>query len=84
MIEEALNKQINNYLEQLNSKQKKAVLTVVKTFAEEQQPDHNVWKDEAFVAELDKRIEELESGKKKGFTWEEVKQRARQSPGKRK
>lgn len=77
MIEEVLNKQINNYLVQLNTKQKKAVLTVVKTFAEEQELD--VWKDEAFVAEINKRIEELETGKEKGYTWEEVKMRARQS-----
>jgi len=33
----AIDKQINNYLPQLTIKQKKAVLTVVKTFAEEQE-----------------------------------------------
>jgi hypothetical protein len=32
----AIDKEINNYLPQLTIKQKKAVLTVVKTFAEEQ------------------------------------------------
>ncbi len=79
MSEEALDKLINNYLVQLNTKQKQAVLTVVKTFAEEQVDDFNLWKDEGFVTELDKRMEELESGKVKGYTWEEVKQRARKS-----
>lgn len=78
MMEEVLNKQINSYLVQLNTKQKKAVLTVVKTFAEEQAHDSNTWKDEAFVAELDKRVEELERGKAKGFTWEEVKEQAKE------
>lgn len=31
------------------------------------------WKDKDFVAELDRRIEEFETGKVKGSTWEEVK-----------
>lgn len=79
MSEATLDKQINNYLAQLNTKQKKAVLTVAKTFAEEREEDSNPWKDEGFVTKLDKRIEELERGEEKGYTWEEVKQRARQS-----
>lgn len=37
MSTSAIDKQINNYLPQLTIKQKKAVLTVVKTFAEEQE-----------------------------------------------
>jgi putative addiction module component (TIGR02574 family) len=79
MSEGALDKQINNYLVQSNVKQKKAVLTVVKTFAEEHRPNYSPWNEEGLITELDKRMEELESGKEKGYTWEEVKQRARQS-----
>ncbi|MBN8853225.1 MAG: hypothetical protein BGO55_13190 [Sphingobacteriales bacterium 50-39] len=74
-----LDRQISNYLTQLNSRQKKAVLTVVKTFAEEQDQEINPWKDAGFVAEMDRRMAELESGKVKGYTWDEVKQRARNS-----
>ena len=33
----------------------------------------DLWKDKDFVAELDRRIEELESGKVKGITMEEMK-----------
>jgi len=33
----------------------------------------DLWKDKDFVAELDRRIEELESGKIKGVTMEEMK-----------
>jgi putative addiction module component (TIGR02574 family) len=72
-----LDRQISNYLTQLNSRQKKAVLTVVKTFAEEQDQESSPWKDVRFVAEMDRRMAELESGKVKGYTWDEVKQRAR-------
>ena len=32
-----------------------------------------------FMAEIDKRVAELESGKVEGSSWEEVKQRARKS-----
>jgi putative addiction module component (TIGR02574 family) len=81
-----LDRQISNYLTQLNSRQKRAVLTVVKTFAEEQDQEFSPWKDAGFVAEMDRRMAELESGKVKGYTWDEVKQRARNSikPKKRK
>ncbi len=75
----AIDKQINEYLVQLSPKQKKAVLTVVKTFVEEPEEDLSPWKDAGFVAEMDKRIAELESGKTQGYNWEEVKQRARQT-----
>lgn len=74
MSTEALDNQINNYLLQLTPKQKKAVLTVVKTFAEEQE---SFLKDPEFIQEMDKRIEELESGKVTGRSWEEVKLSAR-------
>jgi putative addiction module component (TIGR02574 family) len=81
-----LDRQISNYLAQLNSRQKKAVLTVVKTFAEEQDQEPSPWKDASFIAEMDRRMTELENGKVKGYSWEEVKQRARNStnPKKRK
>lgn len=81
-----LDRQISNYLTQLNSRQKKAVLTVVKTFAEEQDQDSIPWKNPGFAAEMDRRMAELESGKVKGYTWDEVRQRARNStkPKKRK
>ena len=44
------------------------------------------WKDAGFVAEMDRRMGELESDKVKGYTWNEVRQRARNSikPKKRK
>lgn len=44
----AIDKQINNYLGQLNKNQQKAVLTVVKTFADEQSV-YDYWEDESFI-----------------------------------
>jgi putative addiction module component (TIGR02574 family) len=72
-----LDKQINEYLIQLNDKQKKAVLTVVKTFAEEQESD--LWEDSAFIAELDRRTAEYENGKAKILTLDELETRVRKA-----
>jgi hypothetical protein len=56
-----LDKQINNYPGILNTRQKKALLTVAKTFAEEHAA--NDYSDE-FKAELDSRYEEYKNGGK--------------------
>lgn len=37
----------------------------------------HTWKDAGFVAEMDRRMAELESGEVNGYTWDEVKQRAK-------
>ena len=74
----AIDKQINNYLGQLNEKQKKAVLTVVKTFADEKVA-YDYWEDESFVAKLDKRTAEYESGKAKVYTLTELEAGARKA-----
>ena len=72
-----LDKQINDYLIQLNTKQKKAVLTVVRTFAEEQ--DGDVWEDAEVIAELDRRTAGYESGKAKVRTLDEIETRVRKA-----
>ena len=74
----SLDKKIANYVEQLNTKQKKVVLSVAKAFAEEG-IEHDVWEDEDFVKEIEARTNELESGKVKGYSWDEVKKITRQS-----
>jgi hypothetical protein len=57
----SIEKQINNYLPQLTVKQKKAVLTVVKTFADDK--NKHEYSDE-FKKELDSRYEEYLNGGK--------------------
>lgn len=64
--------EIVDYLPLLNSEQQEAVLHVVKAFAEG--PMHAGPDD----TELLRRLDALKSGADKGFTWDEVKQRARQ------
>ncbi|HRH59068.1 MAG TPA: hypothetical protein PL045_00750 [Chitinophagaceae bacterium] len=72
----AIDKQINNYLHQLNTKQKKALLTVAKTFVEE--GDEN-WNDDEYLKEMRRRFKEMETGKVKTYTLEEVEENARKS-----
>ena len=58
----ALDKEINQYLPQLNVKQKRTVLTVVKTFMEDQQD----WWDEIGEEQqktIDKALTEMKAGK---------------------
>ena len=45
------------------------------------EPDvpYNKWDDPEFIAEMDRRVKALEDGTDKGFTWEEVKERAREA-----
>jgi hypothetical protein len=53
-----LDKEINAYLPLLNEQQKKAVLTVVKTFVEETGTEYA----EGFKKELDSRYEDYKNG----------------------
>ena len=58
----SLDKEITQYLPQLNVKQKRTVLTVVKTFMEEQRD----WWDEISVEQqhaIDKALAEMKAGK---------------------
>lgn len=80
-----IDKQINTYLGRLNPQEKEVVLGVVKTFVENRQED-DLWEDKSFVAEMDRRFKEMESGKVKLYTLDEAEAHARQSfkAGKRK
>lgn len=74
MANETLDKQISNYLPRLTSRQKETILTVVKTFADE---DNDILSDPPFIDEMNKRFAEMESGKAKTFSLEEVEEEAR-------
>jgi len=67
----SVSEEIIDYLPHLTDEQQAAVLHVVKAFVEmpiQGGPDE---------AEILRRLERLKSGEDKGFTWEEVKERAR-------
>ena len=66
-----LDEQIAAYLSQLNTDQKKAILTVVKTFAKEK----DIWDDNVLLKEADRRTTEYEQGIAKICTLEEIETR---------
>lgn len=69
-----LDKEITHYLGHLSTEQKKVVLSVVKSFAREEE----AWiDDKAYIEEMDKRFKELESGKIKGLKLDNLATRAR-------
>ena len=78
----SIDKEITHYLPRLSSRQKETVLTVVKTFAEEGNED--IWKNKEFISEMDRRFAEMENGKVKTYTLEQVETEARQSYSNRK
>ncbi len=67
--------EITQYLGQLNSQQQQALLNVVKSFVQEDE----WWNDKEYIAEMDRRFKEMESGKVKGLTIDEAEDKVRQS-----
>jgi hypothetical protein len=60
----------------LTERQKKAVLLVAETFAQEAATSEMEYSD-TFLADLDRRVSELENGSVKGYSWDEVRKRAK-------
>jgi len=72
----ALDKEITYFLEHLSTAPKKVVLSVVKSFAKEE----DAWADDkAYIAEMDRRYKELESGKVAGLKLDEMATNARRA-----
>jgi hypothetical protein len=71
-----LDKQITHYLGHLNTQQKEVVLSVVKTIAGEEAA---WWEDDQFIAEMDRRFDEMKNGKVKTYTLDEMEAKARLS-----
>jgi len=71
-----LDKEIESYMAKLTTKQKKAVLEVVKSLVEEEEVQY-ANRTTITEAEIERRFEELESGKVKGLTFEELMENVR-------
>ena len=67
--------QITQYLGQLNPQQQKTVLSVVKSFVQEE----DWWNNKTYMSEMDRRFAEMETRKVNGLTLEEAEKKVRQS-----
>jgi len=76
METQEIRKKLQNYIESAEEEKIKAIYTVLEN---DINAVYGHWDDPEFVAEMDSRVRELESGEVKGSTWQEVKQRALQS-----
>ena len=63
-----------DYIRVADDKKVKAIYTIL---SNEIQEDTDIWTDE-FLQELNKRTADFESGNVMGFTWKEVKSRAKE------
>lgn len=63
-----IREQLHKYIDQADDKKVKAIYTMV---ADDIQ-HIDIWSDESFVYELEKRVSEIDTGAVKGYTWEEV------------
>lgn len=72
----SIDKEIAHHLNFLSMEQKKAVLGIVKIFAKE---EDSWWNNKSYLKEMDRRAEELESGKVKGISLEELEKRVKES-----
>jgi putative addiction module component (TIGR02574 family) len=70
----AIKENLHSFIDTANDKQlEELYIFIANKFADK----HDWWEDDEFVAELEQRIKDFESGKTKGFTWEEVKLKAK-------
>lgn len=65
---------LHDFINDADDKKVEAIYSLIENEIEESY-DH--WEDEEFLAEIKKRLDEFESGKVKGISWEQVKLNAR-------
>jgi hypothetical protein len=70
-----IREKLHLYIETAEEKKLKAIYSMVVDEVEPGIP----WNYKTFLTEMDRRIEELESGKTKGYTWKEVRDQAAQA-----
>ena len=67
-----IREQLHRYINRADDRKVKAIYTMVG----EDIQHHAIWDDDAFVTELEKRVNEIESGAVKGYSWKEVQDHA--------
>ncbi|HEY8688192.1 MAG TPA: addiction module protein [Chitinophagaceae bacterium] len=74
MKKKKIREKLYDYIDNAKGKQLKNFLSIVEEDSVEYsvKKKYNHWNDPEFVKEMDRRVEEYESGKVKGIPWEEV------------
>jgi len=64
-----IREKLKEYIDVADEKKVQAIYTMVENDIFETK---SIWDDDEFLNEMDRRLEELESGKVKGIRWEDV------------
>jgi putative addiction module component (TIGR02574 family) len=60
-----------DYINRADAKKVKAIYTLVENEIDD------IWQNKEFIAELDRRVADMKSGKDKGYSWEEAQENIR-------
>ena len=74
MSTETIRERLHEYIRFADDKKVEAIYTMVE---DEIIEELDLWEDEGFLNELNRRLETYESGEVKGVSWEQVKLNAR-------
>jgi putative addiction module component (TIGR02574 family) len=74
MTTAAKREKLHHFIDTADDKQVKSIYSI---FEDQIAPKYDHWEDEEFLNEIDQRIQDYESGKDKGLSWDEVKTKAR-------
>ena len=79
MKKKKINEKLHEFIDNAKGKQLKNILSMVEEQSEiyEVKKKYDHWDDPEFVKEMDRRMEDLETGKDKGVSWEEVQKEVR-------
>jgi len=75
MTTAAIREKLQEYIRVADDKKLKAIYTILKSEIEEA---YNHWNNPAFVEEIERRSKEMENGKAKTYSWDEVQKKAKQ------
>ncbi|WP_257957475.1 addiction module protein [Parapedobacter tibetensis] len=68
-----IREKLYDYIRYADEKKVKAIYTMVE---DEIEAKTNLWEDPSFLEELDRRVDDFESGRVKASSWDEVKAKA--------
>ncbi len=72
MNKDELKNKLHQYIDEAGESELENMMHFVEESGATYTKTKNWWDDEEIVADFDQRVADLESGKDKGYTWEEV------------
>ncbi|HEY2581338.1 MAG TPA: addiction module protein [Mucilaginibacter sp.] len=74
MSTDAIREKLHNFIDTVDDKKIEAIFSI---FEDQLGEPYNWWEDDEFVADLEQRVKDIETGKDKGVTWDEIKMKTK-------